>query len=203
MAAAVLHQLDLERDRLERAAEAAARDLARLAETIGRLETDDAREARLGEDAALALKRLEQEIAELATVLGGAPDEIERLAARADEAERRREQADAALEALATALAAARASGEALALRAREAEARLQQTRERLHASRREFALAPPRDDELTSSETEVLEAEAALVAASRALEIAEDETPGCGAARGGDERAITLGGRAAVRLGS
>ncbi len=183
VAAAVLHRLDIERDRLERAAESGARDLERLARDAARLRDDDAREARLAEDAAAASGQLRGEIAELDADLSAGPAELTRLAGHAAELERRRASAEAAVETLAADRAAARAASDALALRAREARARLERTRRQLDAARSSYASAPPADTGAGEADTRVEETEAALAATRAALEAVDGEREAAAAA--------------------
>ena len=58
IAAAVLHQLAIEKDRIEREVEAAAAEVARITAELERIDTDRAREDHIVEDAAAALERL-------------------------------------------------------------------------------------------------------------------------------------------------
>ncbi|MDX2235430.1 MAG: chromosome segregation protein SMC, partial [Hyphomonadaceae bacterium] len=184
VAAAVLRKLEGERVSVERDVAEAAAALARAADALSRLTEDDAREARLREDAEAALARL---AAEAITLSGD--DETGALAAaqtRAEEAEAARATAEAALDALnaaAARIAVERAGREAAA---REARARLARAEARLAEIARDAqAAAAPADLDarLVAAETALADAVAAAERAAGAVDDAEQ------AARGAEAR--------------
>jgi chromosome segregation protein len=93
VAAAVLHRLAIEKDRLEHQAAQARADLQRLNDEILRIETDRAREAQIVEDAAAALARLEAELLALREEVASAPERLPALEAAAQGAEHLRTEA--------------------------------------------------------------------------------------------------------------
>ncbi|MGI9168894.1 MAG: AAA family ATPase, partial [Caulobacteraceae bacterium] len=99
VAAAVLHHLAIDKDRLDRALESAASEARRLTVDLARGEADVFRETRLGEDAAGAVARAEREIAAVEGEIAGAPERLPALKEAADAAEIERARADAAVEA--------------------------------------------------------------------------------------------------------
>jgi chromosome segregation protein len=111
VAAAVLHRLAIEKDRLEHQAAQARADLQRLNDEILRIETDRAREAQIVEDAAAALARLEAELLALREEVASAPERLPALEAAAQGAEHLRTEADADVERLASETAADEARG--------------------------------------------------------------------------------------------
>jgi chromosome segregation protein len=175
VAAAVLHRLDIDKDRLERALESAAGEVQRLIADLARLNGDAAREAQVVEDAAAAVARARREITEVEGEIAAAPERVPALAEAARAAESRRAGADGAVEALAGQAAAAEA-------RARAGEARLEEARGRLARTLRALAqaqgeraaLGPASDPKLVDEAIAVARADAALTEARRALEAAE-----------------------------
>src|SRR3954471_18414390 len=119
IAAAILHKLAIDKDRIDREEEAYAAELARLSGDLERIDADAAREAHITEDALAALGRLADDIAALQQLIAGAPERGPELEAAARAAEAARAAADAQVERLASELAgvegqrrAARARGE-------------------------------------------------------------------------------------------
>ncbi len=185
-AAAILHRLAIEKDRLDRELESAAAEVARLTADLARIGADAAREAQIVEDAGRALGRLELEIAEVETEIAAAPSRLPELRAAAQGAEAARAQAEAAVEALASRAAAAEAEGRAAQSRLEEAQLRLARTVRALAQARTEReALGPAGDPRLAAIVAEAVAAEAALAAAREALETAETERAGAHAAEG------------------
>ncbi|MDP3660408.1 chromosome segregation protein SMC [Phenylobacterium sp.] len=184
IAAAVLHRLAIDKDRLEREAEAQASELERLAADLARLGADQARETQIVEDATLALDRLAGELAALEAEIAAAPTRTPELEAAAASAEAARAQADAAVETLAAEAAAWEAQRRAAGQRLAEAEARAARTRRALDQARSERerldASAPP---EAATARAELDAAETALAMARAALDAAQDERAAAAAA--------------------
>jgi chromosome segregation protein len=174
-AAAVLHRLAIEKDRLDRELEAAAADLARLAAEVVRLEGDAAREAQITLDAGRALARLAAEAAEVETEIAAAPERLPELERKAALAEETRRGADAELERLAGEAAAGEARRRGARMRAEEARARLARTVRALDQTRAErAALGPAEDPRLLQARTTLAEAETRTALARQALETAD-----------------------------
>jgi len=76
IAAAILHKLAIDKDRLEREEEAHAAELARLTGDLERIDADRAREAHITDDAEVALKRLAEDLEALRGQIEAAPEEF-------------------------------------------------------------------------------------------------------------------------------
>ncbi len=188
VAAAVLQRLLIERDRAERASEAAQAEVERRAAEVKRVAADRAREAGLAEEAAMALGRAARELAELEAVLAAPSREPELAAAKAG-AERARADADAAVEREAAALAAAEAvrAGEgarretaqalrrAAGERLRSAQTRAERAAAALAGARRDLAALPPADPEAAGREAGALAAAQTAAAAARTALLAAE----------------------------
>ena len=193
VAAAVLGKLAIDRDRIEREAEALAAEIARHETEIARLDGDRGRESQMVEDAAAALARLAEEIEALDAEIAGAPERTPELEAALAAAESARQAADAEVERLAGEAAAAEAQRRALAARLAEAETRAARAGQALERVRQEQAALGPADDpHLAAAQIQADAAEAELAAARKAVEAAED-------ARGAAQ-AAEVAGREAVR---
>jgi chromosome segregation protein len=177
VAAAVLHRLAIDRDRLEREGEALAAEVERLVAEVGRIDADRARETQIVEDADIALSRMLEDLEALEAAIAAAPERGPELQAAAAAAEAARVEADAAVEGLAAQAAADEARRRAGAARVEEATARVNRTRRALDQARTEReqlgAAANPQGAE---ARTELERAEAQLAAARAALDAAEDE---------------------------
>ncbi|HUO23993.1 MAG TPA: AAA family ATPase [Caulobacteraceae bacterium] len=188
VAAAVLHRLAIEKDRLEREAELAAAEVKRLNEALARIGADRAREAQLIEDAEAALSRLSHEIAALQSEIAAAPEHLPHLQAAADAAEAARAKAEAEVEQLAAAAAAEEAGRRAAQTRLDEARARLARTVRALDAAKGDrAALGPAEDPRLADAKTRFDAALEALRKARAAQEKAEQEQA---AAQGAEAKA-------------
>jgi len=177
IAAAILHKLAIDKDRLEREEEAHAAELARLTDDLERIDADRARETHITEDADVALKRLADDLQALQDQIAGAPERGPELEAAAKAAEVARAAADAEVERLAGELAAQEAERRAARARVEEAQTRVARTRRALDQARQERdALGPAVNPQAAAARTALEEAEAALVAAREALDAAEDE---------------------------
>src|SRR6202035_1158705 len=73
-AAAILHRLEIEKDRLDRGLEGAPGEVARLQAEIARLIADAGREGQIALDAGRALTRLEAETRDLEVEIAAAPE---------------------------------------------------------------------------------------------------------------------------------
>jgi chromosome segregation protein len=174
-AAAILHRLEIEKDRLDRELEGAAAEVARLQAEIGRLIADAGREGQIVEDAGRALARLDAEARELAVEIETAPERLPALAAKAEAADAVRRAADAEVERLATELAAAEAERRGAETRVEEARSRLARTTRALDQTKSDrAALGPAQDPRRAEAELALASAEAALAEARAALETAE-----------------------------
>ena len=177
IAAAVLHKLAIDKDRLDREHEAHAAEIARLDGEIARIDTDAAREAHIVEDAEAALKRLAEDLSVIEAAIARAPERAPELEAAAKAAEAARAAADAEVERLAGELAAQEAQGRAAADRIEEAQVRLARTRRALDQARQEReALGAAANPQAAQAKAELEAAEAALATARAAFEAAEDE---------------------------
>jgi len=177
VAAAILHKLAIDKDRLDREEEAHAAELARLTGDVERIDADRAREAHITEDAEVALKRLAEDLEALQGQIAAAPERGPELEAAARAAEAARAAADAEVERLAGELAAQDAQRRAAQARVEEAQIRVARTRRALDQAKHEReALGPALNPQAHAAKTALDEAEAALAAARAALDAAEDE---------------------------
>lgn len=177
IAAAVLHKLAIDKDRLDREHEAHAAEIARLRAELERLAADRAREAHIVDDADAALKRLVDDLAALEAAIDGAPERIPELEAAARAAESARAAADAEVERLAAETAAQEAQARAAAHRLEEAQTRVSRTRRALDQAKGEReALNAAASPQAAQAKAELEAADAALAAARAAFEAAEEE---------------------------
>ncbi len=177
IAAAILHRLAIDKDRLDREHEAHAAELARLTGELARIDADRARETHIVEDAEVALARLAGDVAVLDAAIAAAPERTPALQAAVQAAEAARAAADAAVEGLAAQLAADEAHRRAAATRVEEAQLRLARTRRALDQAKAEReALGSAVNPQAAQARAELDAAEAALAAARAALDTAEDE---------------------------
>ncbi len=177
VAAAILHKLAIDKDRIDREEEAFAAELARLTGDLERIDADGAREAHITEDAQSALQRLEADLAAVQAQIAAAPARGPELEAAARNAEAARATCDADVERLASELAAMQARQRAAQARIEEAQARLSRTRRALDQARQErAAIGPALNPQATQAKSDLSAAEAALAAARTALDAAEDE---------------------------
>ncbi len=192
VAAAVLQRLAVERDRLERDAEQAQAEAARLANDLRRNADDQDREGQMASDANAALERLASDLAEVERAIASAPSRLpaleqthaasqaeraaaeakmERIAGEAAAQAARRQAAQAAIRA--TLEQAERAHAAALT-RAAEARLRRDRTQQAIQAARAERSGLPNVSPEAARAEQALLDALAALAAARESLEHAE-----------------------------
>ena len=176
IAAAILHKLAIDKDRLDREHEAHAAELARLTGDIERIDADRAREEHIVEDAGEALQRLADEVAALEAAIAAAPERIPELEAAARAAEAARAAAEAEVEALAAQAAAEEAHRRAAATQVEEARARVSRTRRALDQAKHEReALGVVANPQAAAAKMELEAAEAALAAARATLDAAEE----------------------------
>jgi chromosome segregation protein len=177
IAAAILHRLAIDKDRLEREGEALAAEVERLTSDLGRIDADRARETQIVEDADIALKRMAGDLEALEAAIAAAPERVPELEAAARAAEIARVAADKALEELAAQVAADEARRRAGAARVDEAQGRVTRTRRALDQARSERAqLGPAATPQIEQARVDLEQAQATLTAVRAALEAAEDE---------------------------
>jgi chromosome segregation protein len=175
VAAAILGRLAIERDRVEREAEGAQAEVARLTAEIARIDADSAREAHIVEDAASALERLAADIAAVEAEIAAAPSRMPELEAEAKAAEEARAKADGEVERLAASVAADEARRRAAEARLDDARSRLNRTVRALEQAKSErAAIGPANDPEAAAAKAKLAEAEGTLAEARAAVEAAE-----------------------------
>jgi len=173
---AILNKLAIDKERLDREAEAYAAEIARLGGEIARIDADRAREATIVEDATAALARLSEELDVLEAAIAAAPERTPELEAAARAAEAARAAADAEVERLAAQAAAEEAERRAGAQRVQESEGRVARTRRALDQAKGErAAIGPAANPQAAQARSDLDTAEAALAAARAALEAAEE----------------------------
>jgi chromosome segregation protein len=194
IAAAVLQRLAVERDRLERNAEQAQAEAARLDVELKRNADDLAREGQMASDAGAALERLALDLAEVERAIASAPGRLPTLKQTDAAAKAERAAAEAQMERIAgeaasqaaqrqAALAAAQAGRdqaerEFAAAQARAADAKLRRDRaqQALQAARAERAGLQDAGPDIAHAEQVLSGAVAELAAARQALDRAEAE---------------------------
>ncbi len=176
IAAAVLHRLAIDRDRLEREGEALAAEVERLTGDVTRIDADRTRETQMMEDSQVALARMAGDLEALEAAIAAAPERAPELAAAARAAEAARVDADAAVEALAAQTAADEARRRAGAARVEEAQGRVNRTRRALDQARHEREqIGPAVNPQAAEAQAELGRAEATLTNLRSALEAAEE----------------------------
>jgi chromosome segregation protein len=174
-AAAVLHRLAIDKDRLERELQGAAAEVARRIAEIARIDTDAGREGQIVEDAGRALARLEAETARMEAEIAAAPQRLPQLRAQAQAAELARAQAQAAVETLASRTAALEAERTGAQTRCEDARGRLSRTDRALAQARSErAALGAAADPRPARAAADQAAAHQAMGLAQVALEEAE-----------------------------
>jgi chromosome segregation protein len=175
VAGALLHRATLERDRLDMAEQAARAEVDRLKAEAARIHADVEREERMAADAQRELDRLDHELTRLKAEIAAAPErgpELEKALLAAEDA---RKAADGEVERLAGTLAAVEARANAETARKRDAEARLARVVGQFEQAKREReALGPLETPELAVARTALEAAQADLIAAREAVEVAE-----------------------------
>ena len=176
IAAAVLHRLEIDKDRLEREGEALAAEVARLTAELARIDIDRARETQFVEDGEAALRRLTEDLAALELAIARSPERGPELEAAARAAEAARAEADAAVEMLASQSAADEARRRAGAQRVDEAQSRVNRTLRALDQARTErAAIGPANSPQAGEAKAELARLEALLAKARADLDAAED----------------------------
>jgi len=177
VAAAILHRLAIDKDRLEREHETAAAEVERLTAELARIDADAAREGQIVEDAGVALERLAGELADVEAEIAAAPSRLPELQAALKAAEEARAAADHEVENLAAGVAADEARRRAAQARVADAESRLSRTVRALDQARADRAAIGPTVDPRAPEATAAFEAATAALAAARAAqEAAETE---------------------------
>lgn len=177
IAAAILHRLAIDKDRLEREGEALAAEVERLTGDLTRIDGDRARETQIAHDAQAALARMVEDLEALEAAIAAAPERVPELEAAARAADEARIAADKAVEELAAQAAADEARRRAGAARVDEAQNRVSRTRRALDQAKGERAqLGPAVTPQIEEARVELERAQAALTAVRAALETAEDE---------------------------
>ncbi len=176
VAAAILHKLAIDKDRLDRETDAHAAELTRLTDDLERIEVDQARESQMAEDAQVVLDRVARELEETERQIAAAPERGPELEAAAHAAEVARAEADAAIERLAADLATQEAQRQAAEARVQDSEARVVRTRRARDqvVSERE-ALGPALNPQAIQARAVLEAAQTALTGARVALDTAED----------------------------
>lgn len=175
VAAAVLHRLTLERDRLDLEARQAGADADRAKADIERIAADLHRETSAAEDSAGQLARLTDELALARADVTDAPAREPELEAAWRAADSARASADQAVERLAGQLAAEQARAAATAARLNDAQVRLSRVEQTLAAARADRARLGSLDaPEIEVARGRLTEAVSALQALRAALETAE-----------------------------
>ena len=176
IAAAVLGKLAIDRDRIEREAEALAAEVNRSEAEISRIDADRGRESQMAEDAQAALARLLDDITVLEAEVSAAPERIPELEAALALAEADRARADTEVEQLAAAVATEDARRRAATARISEAETRVARSRRTLEQTRAErAALGPLESPQIAEARGQFEQALAALTAARQGQATAEE----------------------------
>ncbi|OXE34928.1 MAG: chromosome segregation protein SMC, partial [Phenylobacterium zucineum] len=192
VAAAVLHRLAIDKDRLEREGEALAAEVERLTREASRIDQDRARETQFVDDADSALTRLADDLQALEAAIAAAPVRTPELQAAVEAAEDQRAAIEAKVEALAAQIAAEDARFRAATARVDDANLRVSRTRRALDQARSEREhLGPVLDPQAPGAREDYEAAEQALSAARTALEAAEADRLAAQAAEG-DARDIS-----------
>ncbi len=174
VAAAILHRLAIDKDRLEREHETAAAEVERLSNELARIDADSARESQIVEDAG---ERLAAELEAVEAEIKAAPSRLPELQAALKTAEEARAAADHEVETLAAGVAADEARRRAAQARVADAESRLSRTVRALDQAKADRAAIGPATDPRFAEATAAFEAATAALAAARAaLEAAETE---------------------------
>jgi chromosome segregation protein len=179
VAAALMHRMTVERDRLDMLEQAARETVDRLKDDIRRIVGDRERETEMRDDAVAQVARLSEELNGLKAEAEAAPQRGPELQAAVETAEARRAEADAEVERLAGAVASIEARLNAEAQRRRDVTDRRTRAESAVTSARAEREAVGPLET------PEIAEARAALDAAVAALQAARAEVEGAEAARG------------------
>ncbi|WP_296820613.1 chromosome segregation protein SMC [Brevundimonas sp.] len=178
VAAALLHRMTLERDRLDMLDRAAREAVERLTDDIRRIGADRERETEMRDDAAAQVERLSEELTTLKAEAAAAPQRGPELQAALEAAEAGRARADAEVERLAGAVASIEARLNAEIQRRRDVTDRRARAEHAVGAARVEREAVGPMET------PEITDARSALDAAVAALQSARVEVETADAAR-------------------
>lgn len=178
VAAALLHRMTVERDRLDMLDQAARETVERLGDDIRRIVADRERETEMQEDAAGQVARLSEELELLKAEAAGAPQRGPELQAAVETAEAARVAADAEVERLAGAVASIEARLNAEAQRRRDVTDRRTRAESAVASARAEREAVGPLET------PEIAQARAALDAAVAALQGTRAEVEAADTAR-------------------
>ena len=174
-AAAVLHRLSVERDRLDHEARRIETEAGRLAEALVRIDSDRAREEIIVDDARVALERLVQESDRLQAEIAAAPERAPQLEATWKLAESERARTESEVMRLNAEAAADQARREAAQSRVADAQSRVGRATRAMEMARADRAAIGGSENPATAAAKLALEtAQAALAGARQALETAE-----------------------------
>ncbi|HEX8234177.1 MAG TPA: chromosome segregation protein SMC [Caulobacteraceae bacterium] len=174
-AAAILHRIAVEKDRLEGEAERLAAERTRLQQTLSRIDLDRAREEQITADAAAALERINRELEGLRAEVAAAPERLPELEAAWRAADVGRAAADAEVERLSREAAAEEARRDALNARLTDAANRVGRTQRALNLAKSDREAVGPIEGPAAAEAKRGFDAAlAALAAARSALEAAE-----------------------------
>ena len=179
VAAALMHRMTVERDRLDMQDQAAREAVERLSDDIRRIVSDRERETGMRDDAAAQVARLSEELESLVAETAAAPARGPELQVALEAAEALRAAADAEVERLAGAVASIEARLNAEAQRRRDVTDRLVRAERAVDAARAERDAVGPLET------PEIAGARAALDAAVAALQAARAEVEAAETARG------------------
>jgi chromosome segregation protein len=176
-AAAILHRLSVERDRLDHETQRLEAEAARLAESLRRVDSDRTREEVMVEDARTALARLAEDISVLEAEIAAAPERTPQLEAAWKIAEAERARTEAEVLRLNAQAAAEQARREAAQGRIADAQSRVGRASRALDMARSDRAALGSTEDLIGVAARKGLEAaEEELATARQALEAAESE---------------------------
>jgi chromosome segregation protein len=174
-AAAIMHRLAVEKDRLEHEMQRIEAEAARLADALRRIDADRAREEVITGDAEGALTRLREEIGQLEGEIAAAPERGPQLEAAWKIAEAERARTEAQVLRLNAEAAAEEARREAAQSRIADAQSRVGRATRALDMARADRAALGSMDDLTGLAATRRLEAaQQGLADARAALERAE-----------------------------
>ena len=174
-AAAIMHRLAVEKDRLEHEVQRIEAEAARLADAIRRIDVDRAREEIITDDAEAAMSRLGEDITALQAEIAAAPERGPQLEAAWKLAEAERARTESEVLRLNAEVAAEEARREAAASRVADAQSRVGRASRALDMARADRAAIGGGDDLTGLAASKRLEAaDAALSQAREALARAE-----------------------------
>jgi chromosome segregation protein len=175
-ASAILHRLAVEKDRLEHESQRIEAEAARLADTLKRIDLDNAREEIITGDAETAIARLSEEIDRLKAEIAAAPERAPQLEAAWKLAESERARTETEVLRLNAEAAAEEARRDAAASRVADAQNRVGRAGRALDMARADRAALGAAGEDLAglSAKKRLEAAEAALAQARADVEAAE-----------------------------